>query len=123
MIGTVIPGDGRGTKIGFPTANLKLRQQSHQPINGVYACLTQILPDDAVYKAVLHVGPRPTFKGASATVEVHLMDFPQRKLYDSEIKISSLSYIRQIKKFSSPEKLALALTQDIKIARQLLSNK
>lgn len=123
MTGTIVHGDGRGAKIGFPTANLKLHKQSQKPVNGVYACRAQILPDDIMYKAVLHIGPRPTFKGAKVTVEVYLMDFPQRKLYGSNIKIFSLFYIRQIKKFSSPEKLVLAITQDIKTARQLLSNK
>jgi len=123
MIGTVIPGDGRGAKIGFPTANLKLHRQSEKPVNGVYACRAQILPNDTVYKAVLHIGPRPTFAGATNTVEVHLMDFPRRQLYGIKIKIFSLFYIRQIKKFPNPEELVLALTQDIKIARQLLSNK
>ena len=123
MIGTVVHGDGRGTKIGFPTANLKLHNQSQKPANGIYACLAQILPDDITYEAVLHIGPRPTFKGATATIEVHLIDFPHRKLYGSEIKTFSLLHIRPIKKFSSPEELKLAINQDIKTARQLLSNK
>lgn len=123
MIGLVVHGDGRGTKMGFPTANLELHKESQKPADGVYACLANILPDDNVYKVVLHVGPRPTFKDALATVEVHLIGFPYCKLYGSEIKVFSLVYIREIKKFSSAEDLVLALTKDIKKAQQLLSRK
>jgi riboflavin kinase/FMN adenylyltransferase len=122
FIGTVVRGDRRGTKIGFPTANLKLHKQSPKPANGIYACLAQILPDKTIYRAILHVGPRPTFEGAASSIEVHLMDFPYRKLYGSDIKIFSLYFIRQIKKFSNSKELVSTLTQDTKTTHQLLDN-
>ena len=72
--GKVVTGDGRGHELGFPTANLLLDSHKHKPLDGVYACLARVEHDPTIYKAVLHVGPRPTFPGSMPTVEVHLMD-------------------------------------------------
>ena len=123
FVGTVIHGDERGAKIGFPTANLELYKQFKKPANGVYACLAQVLPDKTIFKSVLHVGPRPTFKGSKSTIEAHLLDYPYQELYGGEIKIFSLHLIRSIKRFTSVEELTLAIIQDINQAHQLLSNK
>jgi riboflavin kinase / FMN adenylyltransferase len=123
LIGTVVAGDGRGMSIGFPTANLKLNEEAEKPTDGVYACLVQVLPDDVVYQAILHVGPRPTFRGAEASVEVHILDFKQRTLYGSELRAFSFYYIRSNEKFSSSKELIDAITQDSETAKELLSNK
>ena len=57
--GTVVNGDGRGRKIGFPTANLESWPQKILPAIGVYRCITEL--DGKEILSVGNVGYRPTF--------------------------------------------------------------
>jgi riboflavin kinase/FMN adenylyltransferase len=71
--GEVVPGDRRGRLIGFPTANLLTDLML--PADGVYAARA-ILPDGRILPAALNVGERPTFGGATRTVEAHILSAP-----------------------------------------------
>ena len=121
LTGTVIRGDGRGRRLGFPTANLTLSEDLTPPAEGVYACQARIQPDATIYKGALHVGPRPTFAGAQPSIEVHLLDFSDRDLYDEHLELTGLIFIRPVKKFSSVEELISAIQDDCERVRQLLS--
>lgn len=68
--GTVVPGDRRGRTIGFPTANIQTDVLA--PGDGVYAAWAA-LPDGRRHPAAVNVGARPTFAGASRTIEAHLL--------------------------------------------------
>lgn len=118
--GLVEPGDGRGAKLGFPTANLKLDNHQERPSKGIYACYAQINDEKVRYKAALHSGPRPTFSGAASSIEVHLIHFPYRTLYGEKITCTGLVFIRDIKKFTSVKMLLEAITNDIYQAERLL---
>ncbi len=74
-------GDGRGTSLGFPTANISLHDTSTSLPIGVFAARAMIANDPTIYAAALHSGPRPTFPGASPSVELHLINFAPRNLY------------------------------------------
>ena len=53
-------GDKRGRELGFPTANIKLEDESKLlPALGVYA--VEIIVDNNKYFGLLSVGKRPTF--------------------------------------------------------------
>ncbi|MEK7499843.1 MAG: riboflavin synthase, partial [Patescibacteria group bacterium] len=73
--GTAQKGDGRGTSLGFPTANITLSDPSITLPIGVFAARAMIANDPTIYAAALHSGPRPTFPGASNSVELHLINF------------------------------------------------
>jgi len=120
LTGLVTPGDGRGTNLGFPTANLKLAKDHPHLCAGIYACFAQILPATKKYHATLHIGPRPTFSGASPSVEVYLIDFPYQKLYGKKLYLSKFKFIRSIKKFNSSQDLVQAIKQDVTKAKQIL---
>ncbi len=105
-------GDGRGAALGFPTANLTLEQQSTRPSDGIYACWAQIQPEEKKWPAVLHVGPRPTFPGASATVELHLLNFPARPLYGETISFECIKKLRDVIHFPSVTQLVEAMHHD-----------
>jgi riboflavin kinase/FMN adenylyltransferase len=122
IVGLVIKGEGRGTSLGFPTANLQLANPSSRPLNGVYACQAYLLPESQPYLAILHVGPRPTFPDLPPSVEVHLIDFPYQQLYGQKISLSDLKYIRNIRKFPSALELIQALKQDSLTAAQIFSS-
>jgi riboflavin kinase/FMN adenylyltransferase len=106
--GTVVPGDGRGRRMGFPTANVK--------VDG------DVLVDDGVYvtsatikgeqrKGMTHVGRRPTFGLEERTVETHLFDF-DRDVYGATLRIHFHLRIRGTQRFSSAEELEGQLRRD-----------
>jgi riboflavin kinase / FMN adenylyltransferase len=116
--GSVVHGDGRGRSLGFPTANLRILDQ---PEPGIYACRARLASSDIVYQAVMHSGPRPTIPEAKPSLEVHLLDFPDRDLYDETLGFKDVIRIRDIKKFASLDELTAAIAKDIQTARQLLT--
>jgi len=118
ITGIAVRGDGRGRLLGFPTANLKLDDESQRPADGVYACRVKL--EEKLYKGALHVGPRPTFAGAVPTVEVHILDFPDRDLYDTMISFQPAVRLRDIMKFASADELQEALARDCAMAASAL---
>jgi riboflavin kinase/FMN adenylyltransferase len=68
--GEVVRGDRRGRTIGYPTANIAT--PCLLPAEGIYAGRAR-LADGRTLAAGVHVGNRPTFPGASATLEAYLM--------------------------------------------------
>ena len=114
--GTVVRGDGRGRDLGFPTANIQVPDP------------TKLLPGEGIYTAraylregpvngVLHLGPRPTFAGASATVELHLLDY-EGDLYGRQIRVDFLERLRGVERFESAEALIDAIRLDCIEARR-----
>jgi riboflavin kinase / FMN adenylyltransferase len=125
LYGTVVEGDKRGAKLGFPTANMSLYQFQIIPQRGVYVGTTRLSTGQEV-PCVINVGLRPTFKGADGepqlelSVESHLLDF-EGNLYGSEIEVSFLSYLRAEQKFDGPDSLKKQIETDVRNARRYLS--
>lgn len=120
--GIVEQGDQRGTGLGFPTANIMLSAAS-QLEEGVFAARAMIAGDPTLYAGALHVGPRPTFAGASSSVELHIINFHPRNLYGETISFSPIEKIRDIQKFESAESLIAAIRQDVITATAILSKR
>lgn len=118
MTGIVIRGDGRGRKLGFPTANLKLNKAVDRHAAGIYAAWAEL--DNKTYPAVVHIGPRPTFLGATPTIEIHILDFLDRDLYGQSLKIQFVLKIRDIARFATVEGLVQAIQKDCRAARKIL---
>jgi len=120
IAGKVERGEKRGTQIGFPTANLCC------PVDrlirpGVYC--TRIKFQDKVLLGVTNIGRRPTFEppGGAFLVETHIMDF-KGDLYDKNIKVEFLYFLREEKKFNSPAELIRQIEIDIQSARGRLED-
>ena len=120
--GTVVRGSGRGRPLGFPTANLRLDRTGQQPAAGIYACWAQIEGDAAVYQGALHIGPRPTFSDQESTVELHILQWPDRNLYEKVIFFRPVKKLREVEKFDSIEALQSAITQDVAQVEAVLSS-
>ena len=120
VIGKIVKGDNRGRSLGFPTANVVFDQGTTQPQPAIYAAWAKLLPDATLLPAVIHVGPRPTFPGSSATFEVHLIRFPDQDLYDRQIAVLLVRHLRLIESFRSPEALSAAIAQDVTSALEIL---
>lgn len=116
--GEVVHGDGRGRKLGFPTANL-VTQKEILPRDGVYA--VKVKWRDKYYDGVINIGCRPTFVGSAPTLEIHLMNF-QGDLYTERLRIYFVERLRDEQKFPSVEALQEAVVADIAHARKLLEN-
>ncbi len=118
--GVVVRGDGRGRRLGFPTANLEVGDpEKLMPPAGIYAA-RGVLRSGTVPGA-LHVGPRPTFQGSPPSVELHLMDF-DGDLYGESIRVDVLSRLRGIVSFASAEALVEQMRDDVRRAREMLGS-
>ncbi|PIQ63173.1 MAG: hypothetical protein COV99_03810 [Bacteroidetes bacterium CG12_big_fil_rev_8_21_14_0_65_60_17] len=109
--GTVVHGDGRGSTIGFPTANLDVdRSETVLPARGVYAVWAEavgLLPA----KAMLNIGIRPTFGGSEEHAEVHVLD-TKVDLYGCEVRAEFVIRLRDESKFDGAEALVRQLNED-----------
>ncbi len=102
----VVRGEGRGSKIGFPTANLEGTENLCLK-EGVYAVRVE---DNLL--AVANYGYRPTFEGKKKVLEVHIPHF-EGNLRGKTIKVEFLRFLREEKKFSSVEELVKQIERDI----------
>lgn len=115
ILSKVFKGEGKGKKLGFPTANLDVRGLCLPPL-GVYA--VDALMNDKSYKAIANLGVAPTMRQDSTPIlEVHIFDF-EEDLYDQSIEVIFKSFIRPEKKFSTPDELRTQIAKDIQIARE-----
>ena len=96
----VAHGKKLGTTLGFPTVNLKLKENVLPPAKGVYATKV-ILENGETHIAVTNVGTRPTVDdGDHLTIEGFILDF-NGDLYGQKIQMEFYQYIRPEKKFPS----------------------
>ena len=122
IVGDVVPGDGRGKHLGFPTANIETDNQVCPP-NGVYAIRARLMPacEGALTLAgVLNIGTRPTFAGATFQIEAHFFDFDET-IYGSSVEIFFVDKIRSERKFPGPDALVQQIQRDIAAASEILA--
>lgn len=118
--GKVIRGKNVGSKIGFPTANIEIKESYKLiPKTGVYVVKTTV--DNIVFYGMMNIGFRPTLGGKEKTIEVHLFNF-QKDLYDETISVKLLYFLRNEKKFDNVKMLANQLAVDKKNAISYVSN-
>ena len=108
--GTIVNGKKLGGKIGFPTANLDIKEPYKLiPKTGVYIIKTII--DAVLYTGMMNIGFNPTVKGKYQTIEAHLFDF-NKDLYGRKVTIELLFFLREEQKFNSIEDLIIQLNLD-----------
>jgi len=120
ITGEVVRGKGVGNKIGFPTANIYVKESYKLiPRNGVYIINTFL--DNHDYNGIMNIGYRPTLKGKNKTIEVHLLDFNDN-LYSKNLQINLIKRIRDEKKFSTLNDLKHQIQQDEIFARKYINS-
>lgn len=121
LSGIVVNGKQLGGKIGYPTANVDIKESYKLiPKTGVYVVKSTI--DKKVIFGIMNIGNRPTLDGGYQTIEVHFLDF-NANLYNKNLTIELLYFLRNEKKFNSIENLILQIREDEQIARNYLRNK
>ncbi|MFT7335269.1 MAG: riboflavin kinase/FMN adenylyltransferase, partial [Porticoccaceae bacterium] len=119
LTGTVFKGQQLGRTIGFPTANLKIKEDYKLiPKNGVYI-VKSIINQKTVF-GMMNIGFNPTVDGESLSIEIHYFNF-NSNLYDQQIAVSIIQYIRPEQKFKSVDLLKVQLEKDKNFALAYLS--
>ncbi|MDC3104393.1 riboflavin biosynthesis protein RibF, partial [Candidatus Pelagibacter bacterium] len=107
--GKVIKGERRGRVIGFPTCNIKMKDYII-PKLGVYSVIVET--DQFKKRGIANIGYRPTFNGLNLLLEVNIFGI-NKNLYNKEIKINFINFIRSEKKFKGLEQLKKQIKIDI----------
>ena len=131
----VTHGKRLGSRLGFPTVNLRIPEGVIVPAFGVYATRVwvlpvwpdnheppgpQHLPGEGPYLAVTNVGVRPTVNPtlSGVTVEPWILDY-QGDLYGERIPVSLLRFLRPEQQFPSVQELSQRIIKDIGTVREL----
>ena len=109
----VVSGSGRGSSLGFPTANfIPVEKNQLIPMSGVYLISGTINSNN--YYGMCNLGYRPTFNGKQFVMEAHFFEFPKKDIYNKKIKIEFLDRLRNERKFSNTKELAEQINKDKK---------
>ncbi|RMH60923.1 MAG: bifunctional riboflavin kinase/FAD synthetase [Zetaproteobacteria bacterium] len=117
--GHVGRGDARGRKLGFPTANLNVRDLAHPPA-GVYAVIAETRRQR--WHGAAYFGYRPTFQGRTLILETHVFD-DNPNLYKQRLKVTFVERVREDRAFPNPEALARQIEKDCAAARAILAQR
>ena len=116
--GKVVKGNGIGKTIGFPTANILIKNKwKLLPSDGVYAVKVNI--NDRCFKGMMNIGQKPTVDGKGKSLEVHIFDF-SNDIYGKAIKVKVIKRIRDEKKFKDLQGLKKQLFIDKNRVIQIL---
>lgn len=119
--GTVVPGERRGRRLGFPTANVPADASTAAPADGVYAGWLTRLDTGERLPAAISVGTNPTFDGIrQRRVESYAIDRDGLDLYGVEVEVVFVERLRAMAAFDSVEALVAQMSDDVDRARALL---
>jgi len=116
IVGRVQKGRQLGKKIGFPTANIDIKNYVlAKP--GVYVVRALRHNSTKYIRGIANLGYRPTFNGKKILLEVHLFNF-SGNLYNKYLTVEFLNFIRKEKKFKNIDQLKKQIKIDLKIAKK-----
>ena len=115
--GKVIKGRQLGKKIGFPTANVDIKDYIiAKP--GVYAVRAKKQNTTKFIRGIANLGFRPTFNQKKILLEVHLFNF-SKNLYNKYLSVNFIKFIRKEKKFKNIGQLKKQIKLDLLKAKKL----
>ncbi len=127
LIGQIVPGQGKGKQLGFPTLNLQPLKQLI-PAEGVYAGFVEI-GDSVEYvcsakekvPAAFSIGRVETLESDYPTlIEAHILTGDVGNLYSRWLAMDFIGRIRNQQKFDSEEELSAQIAKDCEKAQQVL---
>ncbi|MBA3664032.1 MAG: bifunctional riboflavin kinase/FAD synthetase [Bacteroidetes bacterium] len=109
----VVHGKKLGREIGYATANLKIESADKLiPKIGVY--FVEVMVEAKTFYGMMNIGYNPTTDNdQNVKMEVHIFDFSEN-IYDKNVRINFLKYIRDEQKFNTLEELVSELHEDKK---------
>jgi len=118
LAGEVVRGSQRGHCLGFPTANLEVRQERVVPADGIYAIYAGL--GEERHQGVANVGVRPSFEaGGQRIVEVHILDF-EEAIYGCDLVVEFVERLREERRYADVEELKAQIERDIAQTRRIL---
>lgn len=132
--GKVVTGNRIGRTISIPTVNVPVNTDISLPEFGVYVARLSYIEgkmseqshngNSVILHGVANIGVKPSIPNSLGKnpvgIEVNLFDY-SGNLYDREVTVELLSFIRKEMKFDSIEKLKNQINKDVAIARKILS--
>ncbi|HZF14401.1 MAG TPA: bifunctional riboflavin kinase/FAD synthetase [Steroidobacteraceae bacterium] len=115
--GRVVRGEQLGRKLGFATANLKLRRSF--PLWGIFA-VRAAREGGPLQPGVASVGTRPTVNGKEPVLEVHLFDFAG-EFYGEHLRVEFVRKLREERRFPSLEDMVVQMHEDARQAKAALA--
>ena len=125
ITGIVEKGKQQGREIGFPTANLNIKNFLKPPL-GVYVTRLKLIDQKELENSndwlpsISNIGTRPTVSGDSINLETHIIDLNNKdfdiNLYGKRIRVELLDFLRSEKKFNSLSELKKQIEFDTKKA-------
>ena len=122
MRGRVVRGEQLGRRLGYPTANIRMRRR-RLPLSGIFAVRVRGVDAQNTHTArdaVASLGVRPTVDGTEPLLEVHVFDW-SGDLYGRELDVEFVAKIRDEEKFENLDALVAQMHRDAAEARRLLS--
>jgi riboflavin kinase/FMN adenylyltransferase len=84
LSGRIVHGNSIGRTLGFPTANVEVKEEYKLlPKNGVYL-IESIIGHNDRYFGMMNIGIKPTLSENFKTIEVNFFEF-EGDLYDKKI--------------------------------------
>jgi riboflavin kinase/FMN adenylyltransferase len=123
MRGPVVMGQQLGRRLGYPTANIRMRRR-RLPFTGIHAVRVRgVDPQNAhtAFAGVSSLGFRPTVDGTEPLLEAHVFDY-EGSLYGRELEVEFVAKIREEEKFESLDALVRQMHRDAVEARRLLGS-
>lgn len=117
--GNVVRGAGRGSVLGFPTANIETKNKMLLPADGIYATWVDL--DNRRHMASTSIGTRPTFDETERTIEAYLLDF-SGDLYGQLIRLEFVERLRDEEKYDTVDKLLVQIAKDVERTRSIMSD-
>ncbi len=113
MSGIVVKGNQIGRTMGFPTANIDVKERYRHKLMPAGVYVVQVKIGDDLYYGMANIGYRPTIKlqKHDLTAEVNILYFDQ-DIYGEEITICFIEKIREEEKFAGIEELKEQLRKD-----------
>ncbi|KGD68978.1 bifunctional riboflavin kinase/FAD synthetase [Flavobacterium aquatile] len=108
--GEVVKGKQLGRTIGFPTANIQIKESYKLiPKSGVYIVKSNY-KGQTIF-GMMNIGNRPTVNGENQTIEVNFLNFNE-DIYTQIISVEILEFVRDEQKFDSLNSLKEQLKND-----------
>lgn len=108
--GLVVRGKGMGKSFGFPTANLRIKENISTIKPGVY--ITETVWKGRTYPSVTNIGFNPTFNQTGIHLETFIIGL-DREMYDELIEVHFIKRIRDELKFDHIDDLIVTMKNDL----------
>ena len=117
LVGAVVSGEGRGGKLGFPTANIAPPQGMAVPGDGIYAAFAHL--EGKRLMTAISIGTKPTFGDHDRAIEAFVLDF-DGNLYGKNLRLEFVRRLRDQVKFDTVEALLEQVDRDVAETKRIL---